>query len=302
MKKTICLTCLWSCMAALSSCGSDNSSPAPEPEPDKPAKMQIKINASTSASRVSDNSFDNGDHVGLFVVNYAANNQGSLSLAGNHADNVAFRFNGAWTSDAPIYWKDETTHADFYLYYPYSPSLNSVSAIPFEVKADQSSEQDYKASELLAGKALDIAPTQNAVNITARHLMSRIEIILEAGDGFKADDLTADKVAVKVNDVMTAATLDLAACATTAVGEKRSVVPRFDNRIYRALLPPQTVAETNLITVTTGGRDFNLRRAFTFSGGTVHKFTIRLSKTSNGVNVNISPWENDGTDNGGVAE
>ena len=33
-----------------------------------------------------------------------------------------------------------------------------------------------------------------------------------------------------------------------------------------------------------------------------HKFTVTLSKTSNGINVTIGQWEDDGTDNGGTAE
>lgn len=287
---------------AFTSCGGSDSPQPPEPKPIEPVKKQIRINAYTSTSRVSDNSFDSGDRVGIFVVNYSDSKPGTLSLTGNHADNVPFYFNGSWNSDSPLYWKDESTHADFYLYYPYTPSLSSVSAIPFEVKENQSNEENYKASELLAGKTLNVAPSENSVNISARHLLSRVEIILEAGNGFKVEDLTPDKVAVKINGVKTALTLDLISAETTPSGIAKSITPRYENRSYRALVPPQTVEETNLISVSAGDKDYNLRRGFVFQSGTVHKFTVQISKTSNGVNVNISPWTNDGTDNGGVAE
>ena len=50
------------------------------------------------------------------------------------------------------------------------------------------------------------------------------------------------------------------------------------------------------------GREFNLPKAFTFISGKLHRFTVTLSKTSNGINVSIGQWEDDGTDNGGTAE
>ena len=56
------------------------------------------------------------------------------------------------------------------------------------------------------------------------------------------------------------------------------------------------------ITVNVGGKDYNLKKAFTFVSGKCHKFTVTVSKTRNGINVNIDGWETDGTDNGGVAE
>ena len=59
---------------------------------------------------------------------------------------------------------------------------------------------------------------------------------------------------------------------------------------------------TNLTTVNVDGNDYNLKKAFTFVGGKSHKFTVTVSKTSNGINVNIDGWETDDTDNGGVAE
>ena len=54
--------------------------------------------------------------------------------------------------DTPVYWKDETTPADFYCYYPYMQTVSDVTAVPFSVKADQSTLENYKASELLWGK------------------------------------------------------------------------------------------------------------------------------------------------------
>jgi len=82
----------------------------------------------------------------------------------------------------------------------------------------------------------------------------------------------------------------------------QSIKPWLTGGVYKALIVPQTVDETNLITVSVDGRDYNLKKGFTFESGKSHKFTVTVSKTSSGINVNISQWESDDIDHGGVAE
>ena len=107
---------------------------------------------------------------------------------------------------------------------------------------------------------------------------------------------------MKINGVKCNSTVNLSTGAVTATGDATSVTPLFSDNSYKALIVPQTVGAGNLITVTVDGRDFNLKKEFTFESSKSHKFTVTLSKTSNGVNVNINPWGDDGTDNGGTAE
>lgn len=78
--------------------------------------------------------------------------------------------------------------------------------------------------------------------------------------------------------------------------------PWRDGDTYKAIIVPQTVDEGKLITVTVDGREFSLKKSFTFESAKSHKFTVVLNKTSNGVNVNINPWNEDDVDNGGTAE
>ena len=127
-------------------------------------------------------------------------------------------------------------------------------------------------------------------------------INLEAGNGFTKESLASAAVSVRVNGVKCGATVNLATGAVVPTGEATAVIPFAYDNSYKALIVPQTVAEGDLITVTVDGTDFNFRKGFTFESGKNHKFTITLSKTSNGVNVNINPWNDDNIDNGGTAE
>ena len=277
----------------------DEPTPTP-PEPGK-EKIEIKISPAIAEARATDYGFETGDRIGLFVVNYNGSTPGTLANSGNYVDYMRFTYNGTWTPDTPIYWQDNTTRADFYLYYPYA-DVKSVNSYPFEVRADQSTEAAYKASDLMVGKAVNIAPTASATQIPVSHVMSRIMLYLEAGNGFTKESLAAATVSVRINGVKCSSTVNLATGTATATGNPTSVVPLAADNAYKALIVPQTVAEGNLITVTVDGREFNLKKGFTFVGAKSHKFTVTLSKTSNGVNVGINPWTDDGTDNGGTAE
>ena len=269
-----------------------------------PTKKEIKISTNVSGiTRATHTGLDTNDKCGLYVVNRGVDNSSSaLKATGNHVDNMRFTYNSTWTPDTPIYWMDNTTHADFYLYFPYQSGISDVNAMSFCVKTDQSSESAYKASELLIGSVKDVAPTESAVVINAKHVLSQMIVNVAAGNGFTTESLTAANVGVTINGTKVSATVDIASSAVSATGDAQSIKPWNTDGAWKALVIPQSVEETNLITVNVDGKDYNLKKAFTFVSGKSHKFTVTVSKTSNGINVNIDGWETDDTDNGGVAE
>ena len=269
-----------------------------------PTKREIKISTNVSGiTRATDTGFDTNDKCGLYVVNRGIDNSSSaLKATGNHVDNMRFTYSGTWTPDTPIYWMDNTTHADFYLYFPYQSGISDVNAMSFSVKTDQSSESAYKASELLIGSVKDMAPTESAVVINAKHVLSQMIVNVAAGNGFTTESLAAANIGVTINGTKVSATVDISSSTVSATGDAQSIKPWNTNGAWKALVIPQSIEETNLITVNVDGKDYDLKKAFTFVGGKSHKFTVTVSKTSNGINVNIDGWETDDTDNGGVAE
>lgn len=293
-------------LLTLAACSSGNSSDPLPSTGQKNQKLPININTSVD-TRVIDNSFEKGDNIGLFVVNYKADGSaGTLKATGNHVDNMKYTYNGTWTPASPTYWKDNTTHADFYLYYPYTGSIGDVNAMSWNVNADQSTSAKYKSADLLIGKTTNVAPTETAVKIDAKHVMSQMVVSLKPGNGFTEESLGKAKISVKINRLKTQATANLVTGKLTAKGNDADLTPlKEEGYNYKALIIPQAVGEGKLITVNVDGRDYQLKKAanFTaFEAGKKHKFTVTLSKTSNGVNVNITKWEDDGIDYGGTAE
>lgn len=290
----------------LAACSSGSSSD-PLPPPGQETKT-LPININTSiATRVIDNSFEKGDDIGLFVVNNNADGSAAtLKATGNHVDNMKYTYNGTWTPASPTYWKDNKTHADFYLYYPYTASIGNVNAMPWSVNADQSTKEKYKSADLLIGKTIHVAPTESAVNIDAKHVMSQMVVILKPGNGFTSESLNKANISVRINRLKTQATANLVTGELTAKGDDADLTPlKEEDNTYKALIIPQSVGEGVLITVNVDGKDYLLQKAANFAAfeaGKKHKFTATLSKTSNGVNVNITKWEDDGIDHGGTAE
>lgn len=287
----------------LGGCSSESNEEDPiPPTPPVVQKVPISLNCGLSAAtRATDTGYDRGDRIGLYVVNYNGSTPGTLLQNGNHVDNMRFTYDGTWTSASTIYWKDENTPADFYCYYPYGTPTD-ITAHTFSVQADQSTSSAYKASEFLYGKATKVSPTEKAVNIMTYHSFSCALIKIAAGNGFTEESLAAANVSVKLNECKTNAIINLKDGTVKADGETTTILPLKEEKQYKALVVPQTVKTDNFITVTVDGRDYNLKKEFTFMGGKRHTFTVTVSKTSNGINVGIGDWEEDGNDNGGTAE
>lgn len=294
-----------SLMALFSACSSGEEGQGGNHEkPDKaiPITLSCGIQGAGNA-RATDYGYETGDRIGLFVVNYEGGKPGTLQTTGNHVDNMRFTYSGTWTPDSPIYWQDEETKADFYCYYPYA-GVTDITSLPFEVKADQSAETAYKASEFLYGKKTGVTPTESAVNITTYHLLSCAVVEVHPGNGFTQESLESSQVGVKINGARTKAAVNLKEGTVAATGEPASIVPLKTGEplTYKALVVPQTIAADNFITVTVDGREFKLKKEATFVGGKRYTIPVTVSKTSNGINVGIGDWEDEDIDYGGVAE
>ncbi len=295
MKKILALVATASLMF---SCSQDEVIPEIE-------KLPINISMGVQ-TRVNDSTYENGDEVGIYVVNYDGSTAGTLAASGNQVDNMRFEYNnGSWTPDATIYWKDKNTAADFYAYYPYSASAN-ISAHPFSVKADQSVEADFWASDFLWGKTARVIPTTSAVPIKTKHSLSRILIDIKP-NGFTADAWANATKSVKICDVKTSATIDLSTGIATAAGNNGEVTPLVISQTnstisYKAMLIPQDVADNSkLIVVTVDGVDYVYRKGYEFRANTQHKFSITVNKAEGSVDITIGEWNMDYITNEGDA-
>ena len=113
------------CAVALCACSSETGESeqpdTPPTPPDPAAKWPIRI-SSVQETLGSDDAFEEGDKIGVYVVNRNSDgSQVALKTEGNYIDNRMYVLRSTWTSAVPEYWKDAATHADFYMYYVRRP-------------------------------------------------------------------------------------------------------------------------------------------------------------------------------------
>lgn len=284
--------------------GCKKPGPEPEPDPEPPVPELLPIRLSTNiGTKATDSGFENGDKVGIYTVNYYGNTAGTLSDSGNHLDNIGFTLNGdEWKADKEVYWLDKTTPADFYCYYPYVKEVSDITALGFSVKEDQSALADYKASELLWGKAEDAKPSADPVKITVNHALSNMIIYLTPGSGYTEETLAAEKPTVEITGVKTGAKINLSTGEVTAEGNPKNIKPYKESNYWRALVVPQDIIGTQLINVTVGSDTYTLNQTVTFESNKQHKCTLKVNRIEEGVNIGIEGWESSDTDFGGTLE
>ncbi len=251
-----------------------------------PEEEKIPINIATAVTKVTDTAFEKGDAVGLYVVNQPA----ELAASGNHADNVKFTFDGdKWVAEKELYWYDDKTPADFYAYYPYMGNVD-IGSYSFSVQKDQSTEAGYKASELLFGKTLGVAPTPEPVLISTRHLMSCLLVELKTGTGWTDSDISG--ATVTLLGLKTAAKVDLKNIGITPDGEAAEITPlNLGAGVFKALVVPQSVTDQDLVKVKVGESECVFKTSVNLLSGNQHKCTKVVNRTSEGINIGIDPWE-----------
>lgn len=94
--------------------------------------------------------------------------------------------NGALTPATQQYFPTSGNGVNIHAFYP-SGAVTAFddTAVPFTVKTDQSTDANYKASDLMYGapQSNPVARTGNAVTLNFKHLLSKVTITLLPGDG-----------------------------------------------------------------------------------------------------------------------
>ena len=159
-------------------------------------------------------------------------------------------------------------------------------------------------ADVLVGHAYNVAPTSQAVEIKARHMMSRLTITLQASQGMTEEKLREADLKVLVNGLITKATVDIANALVRASGNERHDIRacQTDTLTFTVTAVPQKVAEGPLITIVVNGDRYTLRRAVTLKQGTWHHATVKVGAANGNIGVTIGGWTIDNTDYGGTAQ
>lgn len=255
---------------------------------------EIRVEASIKQTRASGTSFDIGDKMGLYAVEYNGDEAASLQVAGNFINNEALTYDGSvWSGDRTLYWSGKP--CDFYGIYPYQ-ELTTVSEYLFDLPTDQNSPETndalsgYEAADIMWAKATKVSREDDAVQLQFKHMMSRVVVKIERGDKYEGE--LPEDITVHLYNTVTTAEVDFThgSLQRYAHGEKNTIIMKqLSGDTFAAIVVPQNIERrTPLVEVTMGGIAYLLNYSMSFRPGYQHTITVTLNSSPEQEKIEIS--------------
>lgn len=276
---------------SLASCSGSDFGDEPEIDGGK-LEMQFSFTHPDSRQngRATETAFENGDRVGLFV------NEASLPLevGGNTVNNALLTCEGSnWKPAGKLYWDAGTYNAT--AYYPYLSEISSITDFPFSVRTDQDTPASadmlsgYEASDFLYASAKNLTASENPVNLTFRHVMSKLTVRMIKGDNYEGE--LPEEATVYIHNTVPSATIDLqAGIATRQTKGARETITACKTGAsdYSAIIVPQRIENRMpLVEIVMEGVSFLFESKFQFKPGVHHIMNLVIEEDPGKIKIEI---------------
>lgn len=256
-----------------------------------------------AATDIQGAQFDNGESVDVYINENTDATTSYLQPLTYTTDG-----NGGMTTQTQPYYPTSGNGVNIYAIYPSGTKAGEL----FTVQADQSADANYKKSDLMYGKPAQnpVSRTSSPVNINFSHLLSKVTVVLESGNG--NPDL--NEAVVTLKDVKLSATFTATAesgSVSEAIGDATDikVMTAANNALSgSAVVVPQTLGTSFIeVKLKNGGvltssslkdESDNPISDVVLTSGKEYKYTITVNLTSLEVTSSISNWSNGGENTG----
>lgn len=296
-------------LVALASCSNDHVISQPGAE-DTPIRIQANVGAVTTkaASDIQSEHFKDGQTVNVYIYEhttgteqykYGSNKNGSVPCTVN-----SDKLNP--TGGVTLFYPANGNGIDVYGVYPSTVTENA-SLQSFEVNADQSSEDNYMASDLMFTdtQVSDHKKTAGVVSLTFKHKLSKVIVKLNPGSGLNPTDI--DGATVKITNTIrqcTIASVTKSGMGIVAVSSSEAASPitvgtwnssTTPNGIAAIVVPQDVSASNQLFEVElTNNATYKYlipsTGNVTFSPEKVYTYTLTLTTAGINVTSTITPW------------
>jgi len=287
-----------------------------------------------STDGLQNTEFAEGEDVAVYIVDcdnavgtYTATPYRYRAAAAVAGQNELTYYSDANTPSMLYFPTDAASNVDVYAFYPYSRFASvadrAATSLDVTVGTDQSTAAAYRASDVMMATPVTdhsrYPKTDNAVNLTFRHLMARLVVRLKQGthagttsaisaDCLSASTLTIGSVATEATLNMTDGTVTTGSDATTVTIADADLAFYYDNADavigsteYAIVLPAQALSSANVVTITTatGETISGTLPAITLTAGSSTVLTLTVSDSGieaaradygNGGTIKWGPW------------
>ena len=248
----------------LASCSSEDESTTPLPYGKYPLQLTAEV-AQPQTRAGGKDAWTGGEEIRVSLEGVFGNKTYVLDASGNASPKDA---------DNTFYWKN----TDEARVSAWTPDIEAETDI-----SDQSG--GYAAFDVLYASA--IGRYDQAINLRFIHRMTKIEVILKAGEGITEEELEGATVTI-FGDPLTHSTAGLVSPGDQSDGE---IKPYYDaaTKKYEALVPPQNMTGKPLVRISIGSNAFtytpdtDAAGKFGYFGGKRYAYTITVK--TNGIDV-----------------
>lgn len=248
----------------LASCSSEDESSMPLPDGKYPLQLTAEVARPQTRAGGKD-AWTGGEEIRVSLEGVFGNKTYVLDASGNASPKDA---------DNTFYWKN----TDEARVSAWTPDIEAETDI-----SDQSG--GYAAFDVLYASA--IGRYDQAINLRFIHRMTKIEVILKAGEGITEEELEGATVTI-FGDPLTHSTAGLVSPGDQSDGE---IKPYYDaaTKKYEALVPPQNMTGKPLVRISIGSNAFtytpdtDAAGNFGYFGGKRYAYTITVK--ANGIDV-----------------
>ena len=297
MKKMTKLFALALLAGAMVSCSTEDT--APSTQNDKVAvQFTGGISVNTRAAGVA---WADGDRIGIFMIE--AGKTLSADVIKEGVDNVCYQSNGSIAfspvSGGKTVFFPIDGDVDFYSYYPQTTVNNYKVALNM---ADQTSQE---AIDFMYAKTTGCNKANPQVELKFNHMLSKLILNVQPGNGLTQDDLNKLKVTIK--DQNTTATFNLADGVISGEGNPANIQMKAVQvgKKYEAILLPTKSTTREIEFDLDNGHDapFVWKMDSELKGGNMYNYTtVKLTRTSVELSGTIKPWNEVKIDNENIAE
>lgn len=263
-------------LTVLAACSSDDQSSEPM-EQLTPVTLQyttIDATETRAAQDLNQGTFASGETVKVRISNTGAGSWTDYDFTTGDA--------GAMIAPAtPPYYPAGSQNIDIVAYYP------AAAGTSFSVATDQTSDADYKASDLMFASVTNQAKQADAVNLAFSHKMAKLCVNVTAGTGVGSIN------SVSILNVKPTISFNQATGAVGSASGDATTIAMTNNGA--AVIPAQTI-DGGLLSITTdkGTATYTVSNK-AFESGKVYTINLTVNLRAVGTTNAITGWTSEGT-------